>query len=145
MTDDRLRETPRKERAEKKPSIVSSTSTSSKKKTPPPPPPPPLFPNQKQGFLKSWGMILVSEIGDKTFFIAAIMAMKHPQKLVFAGAMAALATMTALSAFLGWAAPALISKRWTHWAAVALFFVFGARSLWEGLAGDGGVSRVVLG
>lgn len=91
-----------------------------------------------EGFLKSWGMILVSEIGDKTFFIAAIMAMKHPQKLVFAGAMAALATMTALSAFLGWAAPALISKKWTHWAAVALFFVFGARSLWEGLAGDGG-------
>lgn len=85
-------------------------------------------------------MILVSEIGDKTFFIAAIMAMKQPQKLVFAGAMAALATMTALSAFLGWAAPALISKKWTHWAAVALFFVFGARSLWEGLAGDGGVS-----
>lgn len=96
----------------------------------------------KQGFLKSWGMILVSEIGDKTFFIAAIMAMKQPQKLVFAGAMAALATMTALSAFLGWAAPALISKKWTHWAAVALFFVFGARSLWEGLAGDGGVSGV---
>jgi putative Ca2+/H+ antiporter (TMEM165/GDT1 family) len=27
-------------------------------------------------------MILVSEIGDKTFFIAAIMAMKHPQRLV---------------------------------------------------------------
>lgn len=30
-----------------------------------------------QGFVKASGMILLSEIGDKTFFIAAIMAMKH--------------------------------------------------------------------
>lgn len=36
-----------------------------------------------QGFLKSWGMILVSEIGDKTFFIAAIMAMKNPRSTVY--------------------------------------------------------------
>lgn len=35
-----------------------------------------------QGFLKSWGMILVSEIGDKTFFIAAVMAMKNPRTTV---------------------------------------------------------------
>ena len=35
-----------------------------------------------EGFLKSWGMILASEIGDKTFFIAAIMAMKHPRLTV---------------------------------------------------------------
>ena len=35
-----------------------------------------------QGFLKSWGMILVSEIGDKTFFIAAIMAMKNRRRTV---------------------------------------------------------------
>jgi putative Ca2+/H+ antiporter (TMEM165/GDT1 family) len=35
-----------------------------------------------EGFLKSWGMILASEIGDKTFFIAAIMAMKHSRTVV---------------------------------------------------------------
>ena len=35
-----------------------------------------------QGFIKSWGMILLSEIGDKTFFIAAIMAMKNPRRWV---------------------------------------------------------------
>jgi hypothetical protein len=32
-----------------------------------------------EGFSKSALMILVSEIGDKTFFIAAVMAMRHPQ------------------------------------------------------------------
>jgi hypothetical protein len=47
-----------------------------------PPPADPLAPASPQGFLKSWGMILVSEIGDKTFFIAAIMAMKHSQRQV---------------------------------------------------------------
>ena len=62
----------------------------------------------KQGFLKSWGMILASEIGDKTFFIAAIMAMKHSRVTVFSGALAALSAMTALSAVMGWAAPNLV-------------------------------------
>lgn len=35
-----------------------------------------------EGFLKSWGVILASEIGDKTFFIAAVMAMRNSRKLV---------------------------------------------------------------
>lgn len=35
-------------------------------------------------------VILVSEIGDKTFFIAAIMAMRNDRLVVFAGAIAAL-------------------------------------------------------
>lgn len=37
-----------------------------------------------QGFIKSMGVIFASEIGDKTFFIAAIMAMSHPRSLVCA-------------------------------------------------------------
>jgi putative Ca2+/H+ antiporter (TMEM165/GDT1 family) len=45
----------------------------------------------------SFSVILVSEIGDKTFFIAAIMAMRHPRMTVFAGAITALALMTILS------------------------------------------------
>lgn len=38
--------------------------------------------------------VLVSELGDETFIIAAILAMRHPRSLVFAGGIAALATMT---------------------------------------------------
>lgn len=48
-------------------------------------------------FVASISVILVSELGDKTFFIAAIMAMRHPRLVVFAGAMAALGLMTVLS------------------------------------------------
>ncbi|CAI5957382.1 unnamed protein product [Closterium sp. NIES-64] len=39
-------------------------------------------------------MILVSEIGDETFIIAALMAMRHPRSIVLAGALSALGIMT---------------------------------------------------
>ena len=98
-----------------------------------------------EGAVKSGTMILISEIGDKTFFIAAIMAMRHSRATVFAGAVGALGVMTALSAALGWAAPALISKTYTHYLAVALFFFFGLRSLYESLlAWEGGGMREEL-
>ena len=42
----------------------------------------------------SLSMILVCEMGDKTFFIAAIMAMRHDRLVIFAGAISALAVMT---------------------------------------------------
>eukprot|EP00197_Chlamydomonas_leiostraca_P009085 CAMPEP_0202873186 /NCGR_PEP_ID=MMETSP1391-20130828/22772_1 /ASSEMBLY_ACC=CAM_ASM_000867 /TAXON_ID=1034604 /ORGANISM="Chlamydomonas leiostraca, Strain SAG 11-49" /LENGTH=244 /DNA_ID=CAMNT_0049554367 /DNA_START=9 /DNA_END=743 /DNA_ORIENTATION=- len=89
-------------------------------------------------FLKSFLTILCSEIGDKTFFIAAIMAMRNPRMTVFGGAIGALAVMTVLSAALGWAAPNLIPKVYTHYAATALFFFFGLKSLWDAYKGDEG-------
>jgi len=48
-------------------------------------------------FVASLSVIIVSELGDKTFFIAAIMAMRHSRITVFAGAISALALMTILS------------------------------------------------
>lgn len=50
-----------------------------------------------QAFIGSFSVIVVSELGDKTFFIAAIMAMRHPRVMVFLGAILALAFMTVLS------------------------------------------------
>lgn len=49
------------------------------------------------GLISSFSMIVVSELGDKTFFIAAIMAMRHSRLIVFAGAITALGLMTVLS------------------------------------------------
>lgn len=93
-------------------------------------------------FCLSLTMILFSEIGDKTFLVAALMAMKHDRMVVFSAAFAALITMTILSAFLGHAVPALIPKNLTSFMAAGLFFVFGARMLREGMAmsPDEGVS-----
>ncbi|OIW20900.1 hypothetical protein TanjilG_25072 [Lupinus angustifolius] len=45
-------------------------------------------------FFASLSMILVSEIGDETFIIAALMAMRHPKSIVLSGALSALIIMT---------------------------------------------------
>ncbi|KAI8890020.1 UPF0016-domain-containing protein [Backusella circina FSU 941] len=76
-------------------------------------------------------MIIVSEIGDKTFLIAAIMAMKHPRLLVFTGAFSSLVVMSILSAFLGHVVPNLIPKQYTDACASLLFFCFGLRMIYE--------------
>ncbi|KAK3298221.1 uncharacterized protein B0H64DRAFT_471547 [Chaetomium fimeti] len=93
-------------------------------------------------FMLSFTMIIVSEIGDKTFLVAALMAMKHDRLVVFSAALSALVAMTILSAVLGHAVPTLIPKRMTTFLAAVLFFIFGARLLREGLAmsPDEGVS-----
>ena len=85
-------------------------------------------------FVLSFTMIIFSEIGDKTFLVAALMAMRHPKLLVFSAALGALIVMTILSAVLGHAVPTLLPKRFTTFAAAVLFLVFGARMLREGMA-----------
>ncbi|KAG7020980.1 GDT1-like protein 3 [Cucurbita argyrosperma subsp. argyrosperma] len=45
-------------------------------------------------FFASLSMIIVSEIGDETFIIAALMAMRHPKSIVLSGALTALIVMT---------------------------------------------------
>ncbi|KAK1500861.1 hypothetical protein CTAM01_06313 [Colletotrichum tamarilloi] len=87
-------------------------------------------------FVLSLTMILVSEVGDKTFLVAALMAMKHDRMVVFSAAFGALLVMTVLSAVLGHAVPTLIPKRVTSFLAAGLFFVFGAKLLREGLGMD---------
>lgn len=81
-------------------------------------------------------MIVVSEIGDKTFLIAALMAMKNSKLVVFTLAFASLAVMTVLLGVVGHALPTLISQRMTQFLASGLFLVFGVRLLREGLAMD---------
>ncbi|XP_017783173.1 PREDICTED: transmembrane protein 165 [Nicrophorus vespilloides] len=106
------------------PTIKSSDSSSS------------LLPTENLGFihafLASISVILVSEIGDKTFFIAAIMAMKHPRLTVFAGAIGALALMTVLSALFGWLVN-VIPRAYTFYISTALFAIFGLKMLKEGI------------
>ncbi|ORX43316.1 UPF0016-domain-containing protein [Hesseltinella vesiculosa] len=81
-------------------------------------------------------MIIVSEIGDKTFLIAAIMAMKHSRIVVFSGAFISLVIMSILSAALGHVLPNLIPKKFTDVLAALLFFSFGIRMLYEGYKMD---------
>jgi Ca2+/H+ antiporter, TMEM165/GDT1 family len=75
-------------------------------------------------------LITVSEIGDKTFFIAMILGMRHPLKFVFPGVTAALATMTILSVCFGQLLKFFPAK-YTHYTVIGLFIVFGIKLLYD--------------
>ncbi|XP_023545881.1 putative pentatricopeptide repeat-containing protein At3g23330 [Cucurbita pepo subsp. pepo] len=81
-------------------------------------------------FFASLSMIIVSEIGDETFIIAALMAMRHPKSIVLSGALSALIVMTVLSTGLGRIVPNLISRKHTNNAATVLYAFFGLRLLY---------------
>ncbi|MDX2097447.1 MAG: TMEM165/GDT1 family protein [Leptolyngbyaceae cyanobacterium bins.59] len=76
-------------------------------------------------------LITVSELGDKTFFITAILSMRYSRRWVFVGSIAALATMTVLSVLLGQVA-SLLPREILHSASVILFIGFGLKLLYEG-------------
>ncbi|EFX75640.1 hypothetical protein DAPPUDRAFT_231233 [Daphnia pulex] len=82
-------------------------------------------------FLASLSVIIVSELGDKTFFIAAIMAMRHSRLVVFSGAILALVIMTCISVLFGWVT-VIIPRVYTYWISTALFAVFGLKMLKDG-------------
>ncbi|CAK8697030.1 unnamed protein product [Clavelina lepadiformis] len=84
-------------------------------------------------FVKSIVVIIVSEIGDKTFFIAAIFAMKHARTTVFTGAIGALGLMTFLSVVLGYATT-VIPRWFTYYASIGLFVIFGVKMFHEGIS-----------
>ncbi|XXG50359.1 hypothetical protein AAC387_Pa02g4389 [Persea americana] len=92
-------------------------------------------------FFASLSMIIVSEIGDETFIIAALMAMRHPKSIVLSGALTALIVMTVLSTGLGRIVPNLISRKHTNSAATVLYAFFGLRLLYIAWRSDSKASQ----
>ncbi len=82
-------------------------------------------------------LITISELGDKTFFIAVILSMRHPKRLVFAGVVLALAAMTILSVMMGQVA-ALLPKKYINYVEIALFIGFGLKLLYDASRMSGG-------
>ena len=75
-------------------------------------------------------LITISELGDKTFFIAVILSCKYNRKLVFAGVVAALATMTVLSVAVGQIF-SFLPPIYIHYAEIILFALFGFKLLYD--------------
>lgn len=53
------------------------------------------------GFFQAFTLVFVSEIGDKTFFIAALLAAKSSRLVSFVGSVGALAVMTVFAVLVG--------------------------------------------
>ncbi len=82
-------------------------------------------------FTTSFLSILVCEVGDKTFFLAMILAMKYKKLIIFVGAWSALIVMTVVSAIGGKLVFSLLPKFFTNIIVVILFFYFGIKLLYE--------------
>lgn len=82
------------------------------------------------GFTAGLSLITIAELGDKSFFIAVLLAMRHPKALVFTGVMAALTAMTVISVLIGEASN-FLPKIFVHYAVVILLFIFGISLLWK--------------
>merc|ERR1719217_575735 len=84
--------------------------------------------------LPSFSLIFLSEIGDKTFFIAALLAARTSRLLTFAGCAGALALMTVISVAIGQifhAVPSSLTRGLPidDYVAIASFIYFGVKSL----------------
>jgi putative Ca2+/H+ antiporter (TMEM165/GDT1 family) len=73
--------------------------------------------------------ITLAELGDKTFFMALILAARHRGRDVFIGAFLALTAVTLLSLGLGYGLRELLPPTVVPWLAAALFLGFGVKLL----------------
>lgn len=90
--------------------------------------------------LESISVTLVSELGDNTFFITAILAMQYSRLVVFFGAFTALSVMHALSVSLGMVM-SIVPKVYTFYASTIMLVFFGMRMLRDayGMSADEGL------
>jgi putative Ca2+/H+ antiporter (TMEM165/GDT1 family) len=84
-----------------------------------------------KGFTSGVAMILATEIGDKTFFIAAVLSMRQQRSAVFLGAVLSLYVMTVLSSVMGLVLPQLMPVKYTHILGGLLFLYFGFKLLFD--------------
>ena len=89
-------------------------------------------------FGSSLTAITLAELGDKTFFMALILATRHRPRHVFLGAFVALAAVTVLSLGLGYGLRELLPASVVPLLAAVLFLGFGVKLLLDaqGMAED---------
>mmetsp|Transcript_25322 Transcript_25322/g.100004 ORF Transcript_25322/g.100004 Transcript_25322/m.100004 type:complete len:267 (-) Transcript_25322:588-1388(-) len=81
-----------------------------------------------RSFTSAFGVVFLSQFGDKSMFATALMAMRYNPLLVFIGALVALTMMTVIACFLGQIGQFLDPKV-TWVASIVLFAFFGIQML----------------
>ena len=92
-----------------------------------------VVPQGSAAFVASFSAITLAELGDKTFFMALILAARHRGRDVFAGAFAALTAVTLISLALGYGLRELLPAALVPWLATVLFLGFGFKLLWDAM------------
>ncbi|KII67127.1 Transmembrane protein 165 [Thelohanellus kitauei] len=88
------------------------------------------------GLISSFSIVFFSEVFDKTFFIAAIMSMRHSRLGVFLGSILALFLMTTLSACLGSLSVVLLPPRICAVISCIIMYAFGGKMIYESYVMD---------
>ena len=70
--------------------------------------------------------IFLSELGDKTFFVCVMNAMKYPKLAVFIGAMIIFLSMTIVTALVGQAVMIYIDPTYIFWVSFGLYLLVSA-------------------
>ncbi|MCP9771610.1 TMEM165/GDT1 family protein [Synechococcus sp. Tobar12-5m-g] len=92
-------------------------------------------------FGSSFTAITLAELGDKTFFVAMILAARHRGRWVFLGAFGALAAVTLLSLAMGYGLRELLPAAVVPWLAALLFGGFGIKLLLDAQAMSAGAAE----
>jgi len=79
-------------------------------------------------FTASFLLISISELGDKSFFVAMILAMRYPRRWVLAGVLAALTSMTVISISIG-RIISFLPPNYLHYGKILIFLAFGIKLL----------------
>ena len=85
-------------------------------------------------FGSSFTAITLAELGDKTFFMALILAARHRARWVFIGSFAALTAVTVISLAMGYGLRELLPPSVVPWLAAVLFLGFGIKLLTDAQA-----------
>lgn len=79
---------------------------------------------------------IATEFGDKTFFLATVLAQRHNAMMVFSGAAFALGIMTLCSSAFGLLLPQFLSPLLTDTICALIYLLFGVIMMIEAVGGD---------
>ncbi|CAG9311532.1 unnamed protein product [Blepharisma stoltei] len=80
--------------------------------------------------------IFIAEIGDRTFFIIAVLAMTYSRSAIFLGNQLTMTFIAVIAAFIGGAVIYLIDPFWVAIASSVMFLVYAILSFYEAYAGE---------
>ncbi|CAG9328316.1 unnamed protein product [Blepharisma stoltei] len=90
-----------------------------------------------EAIASSFLAVFLAEIGDRTFFIIAVMAMKNSRSAVFLGNQVTESVIAIIAAFIGAAAVKLIDPLYIQIASCVMFLVYAILSFYEAYHGEG--------
>jgi putative Ca2+/H+ antiporter (TMEM165/GDT1 family) len=82
-------------------------------------------------FLSGFGLIFVSEVGDKTFFLTILYAMEHNLLETILVTSAAMCSLNLVSISIGFLLPIFLYRNIIDWIGIVIFTIFGFMMLYE--------------